>query len=339
MRTRLFIVAVLLLASAGSAVVYRQGSFGLNSSTSGDPIDIAWQAVHAQPEDAAAWMRLGEVQAQVDQWTSAEHAYRTAIRLGDPEGLAYARLGFLLYARGRDAEARGLLLQAKHRGATVPMLDFTLAALQPPGLAQAQSPEGAGAGLGRPEARFGPPPDAGTSGLDASIMRPADPPPRPKALPLESPPPQPVKAPRASPQAEIEVVQGECTLKLRRSGRGRGVYFAEVYIADTPTRLIFDTGASITLITEDLAHRLGARIDTQHMIQAITANGRVDMATAVVGPIEVGPRSAPRLRVAVCSDCLGDHADGLLGLDLQAAFHMQLDLAGGTVRFAGCEEE
>ncbi len=333
MRTRLFI-AVALLAAAGGAVVY-QGRVASISAANEDPIDIAWQAVHARPGDSSAWMALGEVQAAVDQWTAAEHAYRTAIRLGDPKGLVYARLGFLLYARGRDAEAQGFLLQAKYRGATVPMLDATLAALQPSGRAQPQ-PQEPLAESRRPEAWSGPTPDAGTPGLDASFM-PYVPPPPPQ--PPASAPSPPVSPPLASPRDEVQVLQGECDLRLGRSGRGRGVYFAEAYFGDTPTRLIFDTGASITLITEDLAHRIGARIDTQHMIRAITANGRVNMPTAVVGPIEIGPKRLARLRVAVCTDCLGEHADGLLGLDLQAAFRMQLDLGAGIVRFAGCEDE
>ena len=44
-------------------------------------------------------------------------------------------------------------------------------------------------------------------------------------------------------------------------------------------------------------------------------------------------------QVAVCQEeCVESIADGLFGLDLQAAFDVRLDLRGGVLRFADCEE-
>jgi hypothetical protein len=48
-------------------------------------------------------------------------------------------------------------------------------------------------------------------------------------------------------------------------------------------------------------------------------------------------RVAENVRVAICESCVESVADGLLGLDLVAAFGMRLDLANATVHFADCE--
>jgi len=290
-------------------------------------LQAAWQNVHLGPEDPAAWARLAEVHTSLDHTVEAEHAYRTALRLGDPSGLSAAGLGFLLYGQGRDDEARTLLLQARTKGADVPMLDFTLAALQPRHL------EDAGRPASLPPTRNPPPAgattDAGSLQLDASV---------PETLAMPKPTPQPpapvTEAPIVPKPIPPEPIIGDCTLPLRRQGR---VLIAEVWLNGVKANLLVDTGASMTVITEQLADEIRARVDASRSIRAITANGRVDMPTTVVH-VELGPYVAEQTRVAVCADCVQGLAAGLLGLDLQAPFHVSVDVSAGLLRFNHCEE-
>lgn len=322
-----FVVMVGGLALAGAAGFWHvQRPAPVDGAPSEDRLSIAWNAVHHHPEDPGAWSHLAEIHAEMDQIYQAEHAYRTALRLGDESGLAYARLGFLVYGQGRDEEARGLLMEARRRGAQVPMLDFTLAALG--GL----SPDPVdGRPTTRSNAREPIPPavDAGAHELDASQPVVATPPP---ARAPSRPAPAPPKVPQEPASAPIPVAEGPCTLPLVRRGLG---LIVQVWINDVQANLLVDTGASMTVLTADLAARIGARVDQQKRIRAITANGRVEMPTALVD-IELGPYRAERTRVAICDECVQDVAEGLLGLDMQAPFHVALDLGEGRLRFTQC---
>ncbi len=290
-------------------------------------LQAAWQNVHLGPEDPAAWARLAEVHTSLDHTVEAEHAYRTALRLGDPSGLSAAGLGFLLYGQGRDQEARTLLLQARTKGADVPMLDFTLAALEPQAIEDAGRPALLPPTRRPPSA--GATTDAGSLQLDASVPEPMTAP-KPAAQP-PAPVAETPSVPEPSPQ---EPIIGDCTLPLRRQGR---VLIAEVWLNGVQANLLVDTGASMTVITEQLADKIRARVDASRSIRAITANGRVDMPTTVVD-IELGPYLAEQTRVAVCADCVQGLAAGLLGLDLQAPFHVSVDVSAGLLRFNHCEE-
>lgn len=291
-------------------------------------LQVAWQNVHLSPENPAAWARLAEVHTSLDHTVEAEHAYRTALRLGDPSGLSAAGLGFLLYGQGRDGEARTLLLQARSLGADVPMLDFTLEALKPRRADSAGLPA-SGPDSPPPPPRPTAPTDAGSPQLDASVPQPvaAPKPPSPKKTPVAEAPSRPEPAP-------AEPVIGHCTLPLRRRGR---VLIAEVWLNGVQANLLVDTGASMTVITEQLADEIRARVDASRSIRAMTANGRVDMPTTVVD-VELGPYVAEQTRVAVCADCVQGLAGGLLGLDLQAPFHVSVDVSAGLLRFNHCEE-
>lgn len=108
-------------------------------------VSAAWRQVERDPDDPKAWVGLGDAQLAVDALGAAEEAYRRAIDLGHRGPAAYTRLGFLLYGKGRDVEARGLLRYARENGATDPMIDFTLAQLSSPADAREEpdSPEAA----------------------------------------------------------------------------------------------------------------------------------------------------------------------------------------------------
>lgn len=305
-------LGVVSLLVLGFALVLRPGPRAQREVTAPVPsVEAAWAAVHASPRDPTLWNALGEAQEAEEQLEAAEHAYRTAIRLGGDTGLAYARLGFLLYARGDDAQALPHLLEAKRRGAVVPMLDFTIERLAAQHRFEAHDAGAADSEAG--PARVSPSlprqiSDAGAS-LDAET-----------AAPVE---------------ASSEPGPG-CSLPVTRAGKGR-VYLVDLLIDDVPTKLVMDTGASMTVITSELASRASARLDPHRHIRAITANGSVEFAAATVERVELAGRLAETVTVAICEDCVQDFADGLLGLDLQAAFGMTLDLAKERVLFSDCD--
>ena len=95
-----------------------------------DALAAAWKQARELPEDPAAWENLGEEQADRKQLEAAKQSFRTAIRLGGADGRAHARLGFILYAQELDAAALALLMEARVRGAEVPLLTGTIEALQ-----------------------------------------------------------------------------------------------------------------------------------------------------------------------------------------------------------------
>lgn len=273
-------------------------------------VDAAWRRVAAEPRDASAWAALGDAQAEVDDLEAAEQAYRSAVRLGDTSGLAFARLGFLLYGRGRDAEALVLLREAERRGARLPMLEETvrrLAEAEPP------SPAPSSPRAPAPVATLGdrdPTPDAGPVELDAA-----------------TPPPPPPRAPSPPPDRVCELALG---------GDGGGLR-ATVLVDGQALDMVVDTGATRSLVTAEAAARIGLEIDRERSFHARTANGPITFPSALLPPVELAGRITPGLRVAICEGCgVEAFSDGLLGLDLVAGLGLELDVAGRRARFADC---
>ena len=320
---------ILLLALPMVGLVVYAGWLGMrggpaaeNERETADPLAEGWRRVAARPEAPQAWLRLAERQIELDQAAAAERSLWTAIELGDPGGFAHARLGFLLYAQHRDDEALALLEVAREREVSLPLLDHTLTVLQ----ARARAEEAAVAEPAAAEPADDPPPER-------PPPAPRSPEPRPDAgVPLDA-------GPRPDPGPEpllADDAGGPCDLPLDRIDGGR-TFALEVDVEGVPARLIVDTGASLTVLTRELADELGVRLDAQRSITAITANGRVEMPTAVLARVAVGDRAVRELRVAVCDDCVSDLADGLLGLDLQTTLGMQIDAGAARLRFGDCD--
>ena len=283
-----------------------------------DELAAAWARVHAQPSDPNAWSELGDAQSAAGDLVAAEHSYLTAIRMGGDNALAYARLGFLHYERGEDDRALALLLEAKKRGASVAMLDYTIDALEKRD-AKAEKIEAPikraqDAGIAEPQQQE----------LDASVA-----PPPPEQMIAEQIEP-------SSPPPPPPTHDGVCSIPVQRLAQGR-TFVVPIAVYGHWANLIIDTGASITVVTRSFADAVRMPRDPNAVVRAITANGRVEFGTAIVPEVVLANRVAENVRVAVCDDCVESVADGLLGLDLVAAFGMRLDLANETVHFADCE--
>jgi hypothetical protein len=330
---RIATVLALVLALAGAFLLGRMQlpAPALESEPQPLPDEVAaaWANVHAAPSDPNAWAQLGDVQSAAGDLISAEHAYLTAIRMGGDNALAYARLGFLHYAKQEDDRALAYLDEAKQRGASVPMLDFTIDALRSRN-AHAEAEPIENAEVKRVDDAGIDPLDAGASEPDASVEEE----PQLAEKRIDEPEIAHVAPPDPSP-VQVRPPDGQCSIPAQRIEQGR-TYVVPVAVYGHWANLIIDTGASITVVTKEFADAVRLPRDRSAVVRAITANGRVEFETAIVPDVVLADRVAQNVRVAVCDSCEGV-ADGLLGLDLVAAFGLRLDLANAVIHFADCD--
>jgi clan AA aspartic protease (TIGR02281 family) len=92
-------------------------------------------------------------------------------------------------------------------------------------------------------------------------------------------------------------------------------------------RLIVDTGATFTTISEDLAFNAGVQTDSANPhINLFTAGGKVQAETGVARRIRVGNAGRDDVKVVVHTiPNLPDGIDGLLGLSFFDRFLVRLD--------------
>jgi len=126
-----------------------------------------------------------------------------------------------------------------------------------------------------------------------------------------------------------------CTVPVRRAHE-LGTFLVDVRVAGEPATLVVDTGASLTALAHAFVVELGIDIDQERTINAITATGPAVFPTAIAATVEVGGEQVTDLRVAVCDGCGGRAANGLLGLDVQAALGLELDIQASVLRFVDC---
>jgi hypothetical protein len=110
---------------------------------------------------------------------------------------------------------------------------------------------------------------------------------------------------------------------------GRGVWVVPVEIGGTRVRLILDTGAERTLLTEAAVARLGMVRDPHHETRTFAIGGLSTGADALVTSFAVGGAYLPVPSVTVGQFALpervGPPLDGLLGADVLSAFDVDID--------------
>jgi clan AA aspartic protease (TIGR02281 family) len=107
-----------------------------------------------------------------------------------------------------------------------------------------------------------------------------------------------------------------------------GVWVARVELNDFhEARLIVDTGATFTTISEDLAFDAGIQSESPNSrINLVTAGGRVQAELGVARRIRVGNTGRDDVRVVIHTiPNLPDGIDGLLGLSFFDRFLVRLD--------------
>ena len=89
------------------------------------------------------------------------------------------------------------------------------------------------------------------------------------------------------------------------------------------TNMILDTGASFTVVSQQLADRLGLK--PTRRVSLVTANGTVGAPLAPLGSLKVGEAEATNLTVVIQDFSPTPALGGLLGLDFLSRYHTSID--------------
>ncbi len=107
--------------------------------------------------------------------------------------------------------------------------------------------------------------------------------------------------------------------------------FVTVIISGQPIRLLVDTGAERTVLTEAAVARLGLPHDRQHLTRSFGIGGSSANWDADIPGIVIGQTRFPIEHVAVGNFSIdhvsGPRTDGLLGADILLAFDLDIDEA------------
>ena len=112
-----------------------------------------------------------------------------------------------------------------------------------------------------------------------------------------------------------------------------GLPLVDATIAGAPVRLVLDTGADRTLLSEAAVRRLGLPRDPHRTSRSAGVGGVFGGFDAIVNTITLGGTTLPLPRVVVGDFNLGfsdTQVDGLLGADLWRHFDVDLDLPART---------
>jgi len=128
----------------------------------------------------------------------------------------------------------------------------------------------------------------------------------------------------------ITVGSEDSIIPLERSG---GVWVANVELNDLyQAKLIVDTGASFTMISEDLAFDAGIQPDPRSPNVRISGiSGKAEAKMGIVRRIRVGQAGRDDLRVVIHTMPNFSGIDGLLGLSFFDRFIVRLDHSQGQL--------
>lgn len=122
------------------------------------------------------------------------------------------------------------------------------------------------------------------------------------------------------PQFNAMQVSGD-ELAVTRARDGH--FYLTLHIGGTPVEFMVDTGASMVVLSDDDARRIG--IDTAaltYLGQAQTANGTVRTARLRMSDVRLGPWQDASLPAYVSQ---GDMGTSLLGMDYLRLYRMEID--------------
>jgi predicted aspartyl protease len=100
-----------------------------------------------------------------------------------------------------------------------------------------------------------------------------------------------------------------------------------------PARLILDTGAEMTLLIPETAHRAGLMIPANAPIGTLVGlGGEIQAPMVRLSSLQVGAAVVDNITVAVAAlprfEGVHDRVDGLLGSDVLGQFRVTLDRPG-----------
>lgn len=120
------------------------------------------------------------------------------------------------------------------------------------------------------------------------------------------------------------------TLALPFEGAGRSLHFDVTFEAKNTVEvpMLFDTGATYTTLNAATLRALGASPDANAPeITLHTANGDRQARIVLIDRVWLGNYSVEGVTIAVCEECGGQDAVGLLGLNVSGQFTTTVDPA------------
>lgn len=112
---------------------------------------------------------------------------------------------------------------------------------------------------------------------------------------------------------------------------------------DGPHEFILDTGAGISLLTPEIAKRVGATI--KETTEGMGAGGKVSISLGVVESMAIGQANASNVQVAITSELqrigavIGAEVDGNIGYSYLKNFRLTLDYQEHTLQLTDAERE
>ncbi len=127
------------------------------------------------------------------------------------------------------------------------------------------------------------------------------------------------------------------TLRLEFE-RGMGSILVKAQLGRRPVYFVFDTGATITTLTPEVAASLGIRPkEGAPMTVVRTANGPRATAFSIIPTLTLGGRAHNRVTFSECPSCGGDVPGlkypiaGLLGMNVLGRYMVRIDESAGVV--------
>jgi clan AA aspartic protease (TIGR02281 family) len=100
--------------------------------------------------------------------------------------------------------------------------------------------------------------------------------------------------------------------------------------------MLLDTGASVSMITKELAGRLGVDLARARETRMVVADGRsVPAWHTRLDRIAVGPKSQKDIEISVVQSAGGSFPfDGLLGMNFLRSYKYSIDFASQTINWS-----
>lgn len=116
--------------------------------------------------------------------------------------------------------------------------------------------------------------------------------------------------------------------RVQLISHGESHYLAELYLDNSsPLRLLIDTGASTTTVTQEAFDRIAYQVSSEFLGNRMfrTANGIASAQIKRLSSISLGPYELQNKKIAVMDFEMASGIDGLLGMNVLNHFIFQID--------------
>jgi len=141
-------------------------------------------------------------------------------------------------------------------------------------------------------------------------------------------------------EEKIDILQEDISYQeVSFTKRREGIVVSTVLNKSVTAAMIVDTGASLTVISEDVLGRLGINaLDLKQSIELVVADGsRVSAKFIVLDSVKIGDTEAKNVEAAVMKGKPSEGVDGLLGMSFLSNFSFSIDVERQKLIFSSVE--